>query len=68
MLVILDTDQLSILQREQQPVCGRLASRLRDLAADDIATTVVSFHERMQGWLAYLSRAQIGRACPWTRP
>jgi tRNA(fMet)-specific endonuclease VapC len=28
------------------------------LAADDMATTIVSFQEQVQGWLAYLNRAR----------
>ena len=34
-------------------------ARLSNLAPDDIATTIVSFHEHVQGWLAYLNRARI---------
>ena len=58
MPVLLDTDHLTILQKEQDPEYGRLASRLRGLAPDDIGTTIVNFQEQMQGWLAYLSRAR----------
>jgi tRNA(fMet)-specific endonuclease VapC len=56
--VILDTDHLSVLQWEEQPACDRLLARLDQLAADDIATTIVSFHEQVQGWLAYIQRAR----------
>ena len=58
MPVLLDTDHLSILQWEEQPACDRLLARLAPLAPDDIATTIVSFHEQVQGWLAYLNRAR----------
>ena len=58
MPVLLDTDHLSLLQWEEQPACDRLLARLARLAADDIATTIVSFHEQVQGWLAYLNRAR----------
>ena len=58
MPVLLDTDHLTILQKERDPEYGRLASRLRGLAPDDIGTTIVNFQEQMQGWLAYLSRAR----------
>jgi tRNA(fMet)-specific endonuclease VapC len=58
MPVVLDTDHLSVLQWQEQPACDRLLSRLDDLAPDDIATTIVSFHEQVQGWLAYLNRAR----------
>ncbi len=60
MAVLLDTDHLSILQCERQPECDRLAVRLSELAPDDIATSIVSFQEQMQGWMAYLGRARTG--------
>ena len=56
MPVILDTDHLTILQR-QGPEADRLLGRLDQLAPDDIATTIVSFQEQVQGWLAYLNSA-----------
>jgi tRNA(fMet)-specific endonuclease VapC len=55
--VILDTDHLTILQR-QGPEANRLVGRLDQLAADDIATTIVSFQEQVQGWLAFLNQAR----------
>lgn len=58
MPVLLDTDHLSVLQWEEQPACDRLLARLDALAADDIATAIVSFHEQVQGWLAYIHRAR----------
>ena len=58
MPVVLDTDHLSILQWREQPACDRLLARLTNSAPDDIATTIVSFHEQVQGWLAYLNRAR----------
>jgi tRNA(fMet)-specific endonuclease VapC len=56
--VVLDTDHLSVLQWQEQPACDRLLARLGRLAPDDIATSIISFHEQVQGWLAYLSRAR----------
>jgi tRNA(fMet)-specific endonuclease VapC len=56
--VVLDTDHLSVLQWQEQPACDRLLARLDQLAPDDIATSIISFHEQVQGWLAYLSRAK----------
>ena len=57
MPVLLDTDHLSVLEWEEQPACDRLLLRLDRLPSDDIATSIVSFHEQVQGWLAYLNRA-----------
>lgn len=58
MPVLLDTDHLSVLQWQEQPACDRLLARLDRLPPDDIATSMVSFHEQVQGWLAYLNRAR----------
>jgi tRNA(fMet)-specific endonuclease VapC len=56
--VVLDTDHLSVLQWREQPACDALLTRLDQLTPHDIATTIVSFHEQVQGWLAYLGRAR----------
>jgi tRNA(fMet)-specific endonuclease VapC len=56
--VLLDTDHLSVLQWDEQPACERLLARLDRLPPDDIATSIVSFHEQVQGWLAYLNRSR----------
>jgi tRNA(fMet)-specific endonuclease VapC len=56
--VLLDTDHLSVLQWKEQPACDRLLARLDQLSPDDIATSIVSFHEQVQGWLALLARAR----------
>lgn len=58
MPVLLDTDHLSVLQWQEQPACDRLLARLDQLPPDDVATSIVSFHEQVQGWLAYLHRAR----------
>jgi tRNA(fMet)-specific endonuclease VapC len=55
---ILDTDHLSVLQWREQPAYERLIERLDQLPPDDLATTIVSFQEQVQGWLAYLARAK----------
>ena len=58
MAVLLDTDHLSVLQWEEQPACDRLLAQLDQLPPDDIATSIVSYHEQVQGWLAYLNRSR----------
>ena len=58
MAVLLDTDHLSVLQWQEQPACDRLLARLDQLPADDVATSIVSFHEQVQGCLAYLNRSR----------
>jgi tRNA(fMet)-specific endonuclease VapC len=56
--VLLDTYHLSVLQWQEQPACDRLLARLDRLAPDDIATTIVTYHEQMLGCQALLSRAR----------
>lgn len=58
MPVLLDTDHLSVLQGHEQPACDRLLARLDRIPPDDIAASIVSFHEQVQGWLAFLNRAR----------
>lgn len=58
MPVLLDTDHLSVLEWKEQPACQRLLARLDALPPDDIATSIVSFHEQVQGALAFLKRAK----------
>ncbi len=58
MPVVLDTDHLSVLQWCEEPAYSRLLPRLDRLRPDDLATTILSFHEQVQGWLAYLNRAR----------
>ena len=57
MAVILDTDHLTILLRESSEA-DRLLRRLDLLAAEDIVTTIVSFQEQVQGWLAFLNQSR----------
>lgn len=58
MPVLLDTDHLSVLEWNEQPACSLLLNRLDRLPPDDMATSIVSFHEQVQGWLAYLNQAR----------
>ena len=58
MPVLLDTDHLSVLEWAEQPACNRLLERLDRIPQDDIATSIVSFQEQVQGSLAYLNRAR----------
>src|SRR5262245_6121738 len=57
MPLLLDTDHISILHKRSQPECDRLAARLDQHPPDDVGATIVSFHELMKGWLAYLNRS-----------
>jgi tRNA(fMet)-specific endonuclease VapC len=56
--VLLDTDHFSILQLDQHPVASVLHARLAHLAVSEVATSIISFQEQAQGWLAYIRRAR----------
>ena len=58
MLVVLDTDHISILQMRNQPDCDRLEARLSQHPSDEIAVSIVSFQENVEGWLAWIKRAK----------
>ena len=55
-LYILDTDHMSILERENDEQ-RTLRARLRGHPSDDIATTIVSFEEQVKGWTSHLAKA-----------
>ncbi len=56
MMVVLDSDHMSLLQRGGAESL-KIVQRLRDVPPDDIATTIVTFEEQVRGWLARLGRA-----------
>jgi tRNA(fMet)-specific endonuclease VapC len=58
MIVILDTDHLTVIQRRAEPAYSSLRARLSKLPANAIQTTIVTFEEQMRGWLAVISHAR----------
>ncbi len=57
-MLVLDTDLVSILQQQTQPEYDALRARLSTQPPGEIFISIVSFHEQMQGWLAYLNKAK----------
>jgi tRNA(fMet)-specific endonuclease VapC len=57
-LVVLDTDHLSILQQRSQPECGRLEARLAHHPPAEIAVSIISFQEQAQGWLSWIGKSK----------
>jgi len=49
---------MSVLEWAHGDEFRRLSARLDQLAASEIATTIISYEEQARGWLAYLSRAR----------
>jgi hypothetical protein len=70
---ILDTDHLTIIQRQSEPAYSRLAPRLREFSSGEICTTIVNFEEQMRVWLAVIvcsRRTKSGhkRLAQWGAP
>lgn len=57
-MVILDTDHLSVIQRQSEPSFSFLSARLRHISPIEIYTTIVNVEEQMRGWLAVIGRAK----------
>jgi tRNA(fMet)-specific endonuclease VapC len=55
---ILDTDHITILQRGPAIEQKQIESRLGRCPEGDLYVTIVSFHEQMGGWTAYINRAR----------
>jgi tRNA(fMet)-specific endonuclease VapC len=56
MAYLLDTDHVVILQLESADLYQRLSSRLGQYSPDDFYISIVTFHEQMAGWQAFLNR------------
>jgi tRNA(fMet)-specific endonuclease VapC len=61
-MVILDTDHMSVRERREQPRLGTLLQRLAELPPSDVVMTVISYEEQMRGWMTYL--AQVRSTAP----
>ncbi len=57
-MIILDTDCLSLFDREKSLESTVLHSNLARFAPEDIFTTIITFEEQMRGWLTYLSKCK----------
>ena len=55
-MFILDTDLISIIQRQQQPAFGRLDALMGQHATNLFYVTVVSLHEQANGAHAYVNQ------------
>lgn len=58
MKYLLDTDHLSILQRQAGQDYINLSTRMADYPLSDFAVSIVTFHEQMLGSHAYINRAR----------
>jgi tRNA(fMet)-specific endonuclease VapC len=55
---LLDTDHISILQKQSGQRFVNLAARIAQVSPGDVAFSVVSFHEQVLGWHTCSNRAQ----------
>src|SRR5262249_10926108 len=55
---LLDTDHITILQRQTQPECGRILLRMAPYPATDFFFPIVSLHEQFLGWNSYINQAR----------
>ena len=61
MKYLLDTDHLSIVQRQSGPAYARLRTRIVQHPLADLAFSIISFHEQVLGCHTYINRAQSSR-------
>lgn len=64
-MIILDTDCVSLFDREQIIETSVLRNNLKSFAIDEIFTTIITFEEQMRGWLVYLSRCKTIEQQVW---
>jgi tRNA(fMet)-specific endonuclease VapC len=57
-MIVLDTDHMSVLERNTQPGSTTLRAHLAHLPPDEVVTTIISYEEQMQGWMAYLAQSR----------
>ncbi len=58
MKYLLDTDHLSILQRQGGEDYSYLSRRMAEHLSSDFAVSIITFHEQMLGSHAYINRAR----------
>ena len=57
-MIILDTDCLSLLDRERLLESSKLRQKLDHFSSDEIVTTIITFEEHMRGWLSFVAKAK----------
>ena len=57
-MIILDTDCLSLIDRERILESSTLRQNLEKYPAEELFTTIITFEENMRSWLAYLAKSK----------
>lgn len=58
MVIILDTDHLTVIQRRTEPEYSRLTQHLRKHTESEVYTTIINFEEQIRGWLSVIASAK----------
>ena len=58
MILILDTDHLTVIQRQAEPAYSYLRARLQAFPHADARTTIVNVEKQMRGWLSVVASAK----------
>ena len=57
-MFIFDTDHIGILQWQSEPEYSRILNRVAQHSPTDFFVTIISFHEEILGWNAYIASAK----------
>ena len=57
-MIVLDTDCLSLLERERILESSKLIKALDAHTDDEIVTTIITYEEQMRGWLAFIRKCR----------
>ncbi len=57
-MIILDTDCLSLIDREKILEASILRQNLEKYSPDEIFTTIITFEENMRGWLSFIAKSK----------
>ena len=57
-MFIFDTDHLALIQKRTEPEYSRIRLRASVRATTEFFVTIVSFHEEILGWNAYIANAK----------
>ncbi len=60
-MFVFDTDHLVILQRQSPSAYDSLLQQIGQYAPVDFFVSIISFHEQVMGWNAYISQAKDPR-------
>lgn len=62
-MIILDTDTLTLVHKQESPAALRVRARIAEVPVEEwLGTTVVTYQEHCRGWLAYIAAARTKAA------